>query len=709
MKWVPFVLTVTVSVAAGLFAGRFWLGGPATTAATAPAGLPAIVPTTAVAVPVPSATFKAPENLAEGKRTVRQLMDLAKGRPGRLRTLATLIPVIDGWTPGQLKNAAVAFLTAPNARYGSSEEAVKELAISRLVEIDPQGAVELAKSVKGSDKSNALGMIFGTLSLTNPPLARSLLNGLTSHERKGVIGAMAVKLVEVNPSEAIALMNREKVPSGDVMWYSVYWSWSNSDPSGFAEAASALSDGPMRHQALSTAAHALARHNPEEALAWARSLPRASDSLMATGRVLEEMANRDPEAALRAVEQQPARDRRNLYQGIVDNFMMADPEKGTQWIASLTDKGLQQSLIASVSNGYTAWTRAEDVLKLVDLLPAGKARRESIANMAGNLAYRDPEKALSWLETLNPDDRQAAAERMVGSFGWSDPEKAASLAANLMPTKNAIEGISDLARGWATRDPAAALKWAAGLETEVMRKDASARVLQTWADSAPDKAAAASGEIADADTRRQSRSAIAEAWARKSPQEALEWAATLPAEDRYGALSKIWSVTAADNPAHSGEQLANALRETGGISEAANSLTASAGDVAKTWTAKNPGEAAAWAAALTEGKARDAALAGVAAQWAEADQTAASRWVQSLPAGNSRDEAVGSLVNAIAAGDPEAALQWSATVGNADKQLALMKGTLTTWKGFNPGAARQAVEAIAVPEDLRSKLFEELR
>src|SRR5688572_20842645 len=99
MKWVPFILTVTVSAAAGLFAGRFWPGPQATMAATAPAGLPAVVPATALAVPVPAATFKAPENLEEGKRTVRQLMDLAKGRPGRLRTLAALVPVIDGWTP----------------------------------------------------------------------------------------------------------------------------------------------------------------------------------------------------------------------------------------------------------------------------------------------------------------------------------------------------------------------------------------------------------------------------------------------------------------------------------------------------------------------------------------------------------------------------------------------------------------------------------
>jgi hypothetical protein len=83
--------------------------------------------------------------------------------------------------------------------------------------------------------------------------------------------------------------------------------------------------------------------------------------------------------------------------------------------------------------------------------------------------------------------------------------------------------------------------------------------------------------------------------------------------------------------------------------------------------------------------------------------------VKSLPPGNSRDEAVGSLVKAIAAGDPEAAFQWAATVGDADKQLALLKSTLSTWKGFNPGAARQAAESAGVSDELRAKLLEELK
>jgi hypothetical protein len=388
--------------------------------------------------------------------------------------------------------------------------------------------------------------------------------------------------------------------------------------------------------------------------------------------------------------------------------MRSDPEKGMEWISTLQDKSVQQSLIARISDGYSGYMQPEEVLKLVDLLPPGKARRQSISNLAGNYAYRDPDKALNWLGTLSADDRQAATERMVGSIGWNDPPKAAALVGDLMPTASAVENVIEMAGAWASRDPAAALKWAGGLETEKMRKDASAQILRSWADSAPDKAAAASVDIADADTRRQARTAIAETWARKSPQEALEWASSLPPEDRFSALAKVWTATANDDPAKSGRQLADALPDAAGINGATDGLSNSAGAVARTWTAKDPGEAAAWAANLTAGKARDAALAGVAAQWAETDQAAASQWVKSLPNGSSRDEAVGSLVNAIAAGDPEAALQWAASVENADKQLALLKSTLATWKGFNPGAARQAVETAAVSEDVRTKLLKEL-
>jgi hypothetical protein len=708
MKCVPFILTVIISAAGGVAAGLYLPRKPEAPAqAASPADQVKSVPATMPAAA--GVVFQPPGNPQEGQKSLRQLMDFARSRPNLYRGLATLVPVIDGWSAEQVRNAASAVLASSQNWHDPKQAAVRELIISRMVEIDPKGALAVAKSAKGSEKSNALSLVLGHMALTDLPQARSMLNSLSAVERKDVVPSMAARLMELDPAQGIGLMNSEKVPPGDFSWFSVYGAWGARDPAGFASAAANIADGPQRSRALFIAADTLASHDPQQALAWAKALPRASEAVAYTRRIVDFMAERDPEAALRAVEQQPARERRDLYATVADGYMRADPEKGTQWIASLQDKALQQSLIAKVTDGFAGWVRPDEMRKLVELLPDGKARRDSISNLAGGLANRDADQALVWLETLKPDDRQAAAERMVGTIGWSDPQKAASLAGSLMPTANAIENTGYLASAWASRDPEAALKWAGSLETEKMRKDASARILQSWADTAPDKAAAASGEITDADTRGQARTAIAEAWARKSPQEALEWASGLPAEDRFNALAKVWAVTATDDPAKSGSQLAQALQEASGISGATDGLNASAGTVAKTWTIKNPGEAAAWASGLTEGKVRDAALAGVAAQWAETDQTGASQWVKSLPPGNSRDEAVGSLVKAIAAGDPEAAFQWAATVADADKQLALLKSTLSTWKGFNPGAARQAVESAGVSNDLRAKLLEELR
>ena len=61
---------------------------------------------------------------------------------------------------------------------------------------------------------------------------------------------------------------------------------------------------------------------------------------------------------------------------------------------------------------------------------------------------------------ITHDVGKASAERVtfteVLNMRTSDPEKAASLAANLMPTKNAIENTANFANGWKRKNPARA-------------------------------------------------------------------------------------------------------------------------------------------------------------------------------------------------------------------------------------------------------------
>src|SRR5687767_10261670 len=100
-RLVPLVLTVGISVAGGVLIG--WVLPRKNEPSHSPGSSVVPSPVAVAVMPASNPQFRTPANPEEGKKTVRQLMEFAKGKPSRLRSIAALIPVIDGWTPEQLK------------------------------------------------------------------------------------------------------------------------------------------------------------------------------------------------------------------------------------------------------------------------------------------------------------------------------------------------------------------------------------------------------------------------------------------------------------------------------------------------------------------------------------------------------------------------------------------------------------------------------
>jgi hypothetical protein len=246
-------------------------------------------------------------------------------------------------------------------------------------------------------------------------------------------------------------------------------------------------------------------------------------------------------------------------------------------------------------------------------------------------------------------------------------------------------------------DPAAALAYA----RELNDSEAERNVLVHWAKSDP-RAAAAELTTGKPD-QVAAVEAIAGAWANEDRPAFEAWAAGLTDPvGRAVARRAGLALDALTDPA-------KAAAETAAWLAAEPHAQTSAGDlpvhVAQRWWQKAaPQDVAAWAASLTAGKAKNAALGEVARLWVDEDPRAASGWLGALPPGDGRDQGVRQLVWKVSKQAPDEAFEWARSITGSGLRDQMLAESVRAWAHSDPVAAQAAVSTL--PPEERGNLIE---
>lgn len=655
----------------------------------------------------PALSTEAAREMAEGinpadpKGALASLRQVFTASRNNARGQAAIWLAVEKWSPADLQAAAIELGKGRYIR-SSADDSLRHAILSRWAEVSPEEALALVKEGMVYHWESAVAT-FGQLAITQPQEMESALSGMPGHKKRNALMAAAAAMAESNPQAAVAFVRRHKGHEWSGAFYSLLSAWAAKDPEGAAQFALAEKSGQLRENTLSEVCASLASAAPQRAWAFASSLPKLSEKFNLQQRVISSLAARDPRAALAMLEREPGRDRSRLIETVASNWGMRDPKAALEWIQTFSDASERARCLSSIADTLHNF-EPENGFLVAAMLPQGSERRSLLREIAERFASSDPQLGLELINGLPEADKVAALEKFTAGLAQSDPQMALELVATLPPTDGTRQAQVQVARALVDEDVDKALDWAGNLETERARIDATSAALTAWADREPDKAAEATGRLADANARRKAREEIAGTWANRSPKEAEAWAASLPVEDRFSALAAVWKTTAKDDPRSAAEQVASQLDAAASVEGASDKLAGVATQAASAWCGRNPNEAAAWSLSLPEGKVREQAIAGVAKQWAEFDTVAASEWIAQLPEGTTRDQAAAPLINKIASSDPESAFAWASSVHDADKRVELLKTTLTTWKGFNPAAARQALESSALPDEVKGRV-----
>jgi hypothetical protein len=267
-----------------------------------------------------------------------------------------------------------------------------------------------------------------------------------------------------------------------------------SDPSQAIEYAKQHLKRDRLAQAMSGIATEWARHDPEAAWGWARSLGVEESYHAHT--VMEQVSRDDASRAARFAaefaQQQPHEAvamTLTAMRGMTEagNFDGARRLAGEMPLSSIEDRGVLLNFMA----GQWARHEPEKTAQWVQSLPEGTLRNQALIGLGESWGEVDPPKAADFAAKLPPGaQRQLALKQAIANWIVTDPAKASSWVDSFEPSADFDQAVASVAtiRFLMEERVDIALSWANSIYNEPLKLAALSEILSHW--SVRDRAAA---------------------------------------------------------------------------------------------------------------------------------------------------------------------------------------------------------------------------
>ncbi len=410
-----------------------------------------------------------------------------------------------------------------------------------------------------------------------------------------------------------------------------------------ARAAAEALTGPRRHEALTGVAKAWAKSDFDGAAAWVKTLPDDVDRDGLLRGALMGLASTDPVAALNKADLVP-------------------PGGRAGYFADTTVARLLKETGAQDFDGITAWLR-DHPGKIAGEDMTGLAQVVTDKLNADPVAFLDQQLARGTLALLN---------RALGSALLNDAKPQLAKVWDWLKSQPGDEG---------TRSLRGAVINSAGWQN-------------------PDLALAIANELPTTEEGDRQRAGIAQSLL-NGGQRLNRFDDLLAQTSGRLRTQLLTSAFQYMNP----DALTDPTRWLARLDEVpAETRPEAASNFAGAWAAKNPEQAAVWAAQLPAEGGRVEAVRNVARTWMQSDSLAASEWIAQLPVGAERDVGASMLVNEIAADSPEEAWHWAVRIGDPTLRMNSIQQSLAPLARSHPAEALRWIDSSALAENEKQSL-----
>ncbi len=439
--------------------------------------------------------------------------------------------------------------------------------------------------------------------------------------------------------------------------------WASRDPEAAIAQVGLIGDEQARTSYHSTVIAEWARLDPEAVLAYLRNVdtPQSLAVVLPALRSLTSLA--EPDVLLGFAEELPTSMRSAARQMALQAFAERNPLAAIEILETVQSPAERETLVSAVANAYGRRDPDRALEWVRSLQPESPSAMMSVLS---GIAAADPERAIE----LVLADESAASSRgsfaLMGVFAQlQDTEQLAGLADRLIARDDfrASGQIRVLLSSWSAQDPQSAIEWVAANMHRIDRGTVQGIAAELAARD-PESAIRALDRLPP-ERRSDWLTPVAAAYAQYDHEGAITWVMQYQGQTGFeAAVTAIAQRSAARDP----QAALRLLERVGKPLEPQLAMQIAAG-----WAAQEPAAAADWANGLPAAM-RDAAAGVIASSWSARDTDAARRWVLALPTGPARDQALGALLaNALVTGGPDDTTIMNAFSSDGARQNALVR------------------------------------
>jgi len=553
--------------------------------------------------------------------------------------------------------------------------------INRWAVVDPDGAWDAAMEFGDKNlKRQMIESVIGTVSRTDLDKARHMLSGIKDPQTKqSALYAYLNQASSQDPEEAFrVLASASPDRQGYGHYHNLFQKWAKDDPDAAIAKLSQIKGTTNRQQALQGIASALVTSDPKRALEMLDGMP-------------------------------PGQTRGNMLASITSAWMSHDSDAAMAWI-----NGLPPADKSKAIQNITWQLGQEDPAKAAKLLssfPVNNQTSHQFLQLASQWAQQDLDAARKWVESLPAGrTRERAMSGILNTLAQTDPVKAASVFGDAVVNNQNSGDVGMIVGEWIKTDQTAALAWLESLDLRGdNQRNVHSQFLSYWVNEDPAAASRYALGIQDEKSREQAIDSLVGSWGSSDPQAAREWVMkSLEGDAKNRSLdSLIQNLTYQDfNMALQYYQEATANLSPEAIEKTFGSAISR---IASNWVQHDPKAAGQWLLSLPEGQSRTNSIRSMVDDLGDYDVKGAAEFVNTLAVGKERDKAVASLVQDLGyQGDPQSAFDWAASISDASQRESMIHSAASQWKEYDLAAARAAVARADISDEARNKILKSL-
>jgi hypothetical protein len=421
---------------------------------------------------------------------------------------------------------------------------------------------------------------------------------------------------------------------------------------------------------------------------------------------VDKVAGDDPMRAIAwAQEHSDDGDRDDLYGVIAERWARKDPEGAFVWAESLQRADERGDAYEGVIRGAMESGNESIALALIERIPSGRFRDESLVEAVDVMAETNVGRALELAQQVVDEYSLQKAGQAIGEkmIAGGRVEEAKAMVMNLPYGEMQRRMAYGLVTAMAEEDARLALSWM-GEASELFGNSSSQsmayRIAREFVQEDPQEAIAWGTEVPEGRARDYYYQTVGDAWARMEPEVAGDWLMKAIDVQGFEAVNNLargvfdeWVEVNQDEPFKFIAGIRDAAAREAAMSMALNELAG-----------ENPALAAErladWGTAdLKQAQTISQRLMG---NWMQRDAAAASQWLNGLPSGQVKDSAISTMLQTVIREDKDysGARAWVNEVESESMRNSL---TRQIEYGEDPAAARAKEKAKKLGKEIKIK------